>query len=67
MLLLVLDGYALCVTSCVMTPGLWCAVVCYLQVEIDPQLKELLEGPFRNLDCFREEQGRRRAAQQEVS
>lgn len=37
-----------------------------MQVEIDPQLKELLEGPFRNLECFREEQARRRAAAQEV-
>jgi hypothetical protein len=48
----------------------WClpyaaAAVCF-QVEIDPQLKELLEGPFRNLECFREEQARRRAAAQEV-
>jgi la-related protein 1 len=31
-------------------------------VEVCPQLKALLEGPFRNLDCFREEQQRRRAA-----
>jgi hypothetical protein len=31
-------------------------------VEVCPQLKALLEGPFKNLDCFREEQQRRRAA-----
>lgn len=31
-------------------------------VDVQPELKALLEGPFRNLDCFREEQGRRRAA-----
>jgi hypothetical protein len=31
-------------------------------VDIEPQLQALLEGPFRNLDCFREEQGRRRQA-----
>jgi la-related protein 1 len=30
-------------------------------VDIHPRLKALLEGPFRNLDCFREEQSRRRA------
>jgi hypothetical protein len=30
-------------------------------VEVCPQLKALLEGPFKNLDCFREEQQRRRA------
>lgn len=46
-------------------PCLRVMFVC-VQVEIDPQLKELLEGPFRNLECFREEQARRRAAQQEV-
>ncbi|WIA17331.1 hypothetical protein OEZ85_014194 [Tetradesmus obliquus] len=31
-------------------------------VEVCPVLKGLLEGPFKNLDCFREEQQRRRAA-----
>lgn len=31
-------------------------------VEIHPELKQLLEGPFKNLDCFREEQRKRREA-----
>jgi hypothetical protein len=63
-------------SSIVGVQGLVCVVCFYcclrstalcVQVEIDPQLKELLEGPFRNLECFREEQARRRAAAQEVS
>ena len=31
-------------------------------LEVDPELKALLEGPFKTLDCFREEQRRREAA-----
>eukprot|EP00878_Enallax_costatus_P026342 GHUV01028269.1.p1 GENE.GHUV01028269.1~~GHUV01028269.1.p1 ORF type:complete len:443 (+),score=159.31 GHUV01028269.1:30-1331(+) len=31
-------------------------------IEVHPELKQLLEGPFKNLDCFREEQRKRREA-----
>lgn len=31
-------------------------------IELHPELKQLLEGPFKNLDCFREEQRKRREA-----
>jgi hypothetical protein len=40
----------------------YCGIPADADVEVDPDLKKLLEGPFKTLDCFRAEQRRREAA-----
>ncbi|KIZ04165.1 hypothetical protein MNEG_3791 [Monoraphidium neglectum] len=40
----------------------YCGLPADCDLEVDPDLKELLEGPYKTLDCFRDEQRRREAA-----
>ncbi|KIZ01036.1 La-related protein 1 [Monoraphidium neglectum] len=39
----------------------YCGLPADCDLEVDPDLKALLEGPYKTLDCFRDEQRRREA------